>query len=239
MRWHDYQEEVAEFFRKLGCDVEVDARVQGARAKHNIDVWVKFHRYGFEIKWAIDCKQHKEPIRLEKASALREIVVDIGADHGVLLAESGFQPGAKDVVKSTNISLRTFEELRELAKPDLLSNILRKLEEKAERLDELMSDLFIPKPPEPWFPEPRPGVDEEGHYAKRGELHRLMEGLKRGRMGRFPAKLLDLDQPQEELKLIIAHNLEELLEKSGRILEKIEKWVKAQEKVIRKLKREP
>lgn len=50
MRWRDYQEDVAEFFRELGCDAEVDAQVQGTRASHKVDVWVTFHRFGLEHK---------------------------------------------------------------------------------------------------------------------------------------------------------------------------------------------
>ena len=36
--WKHYEEQTAELFRNLGCDVEVGATVKGARAKHKIDV---------------------------------------------------------------------------------------------------------------------------------------------------------------------------------------------------------
>lgn len=61
MRWRDYQEDVAKFFRQLDCDAKVDARVQGARARHNIDVWVTFSRFGLEHKWVIECKLYNKP----------------------------------------------------------------------------------------------------------------------------------------------------------------------------------
>jgi len=184
MRWRDYQEDVAEFFRELGCDAEVDAQVQGARASHKVDVWVTFHRFGLEYKWAIECKQYKRPIPKEKVLTLKGVVDDIGADRGVLIAESGFQPGATNAAVSTNISLLTFTELRELAKMDLLSGVLRKLKEKAEHLSDLLMDLFWPEP-EPWYSTPRPGVDEEGYFDKHGELRFLIFQLEQARKDRF------------------------------------------------------
>lgn len=234
MTWHDYQEDVAEYFRKLGCDAEVDAKVRGARATHKIDVWITFHRFGLEHIWVIDCKQHKKPISKEKVLTLKGVVDDVGADRGVLIAESGFQPGANNAAKSNNISLLTFKKLRELAKTDLLSALLRKLEEKAEHLFELLHDLFYPEP-EPLYSEPRPGVDEEGFFNKAGELAMLIFKLKQGRMGRFPIIVGATYEPQE--KLIVANDLEELVEKAGQTLDKIEKWAKAQEAAIRNLQR--
>jgi len=234
MTWRDYQEDVAKFFRELGCDAEVDARVQGARASHKIDVWVTFHRFGLEHKWAIECKQYKRPIPKEKVLALKGVIDDIGADRGVLIAESRFQPGATNAALSTNISLLTFTELRELAKTDLLSSVLIKLEDKAERLSDLLMDLFWPEP-EPWYSTPRPGVDEEGYFDKHAELRFLIFQLERARKDRFPIPIGATYEPQE--KLIFAHNLEELVEWVGPTLEKIEKWVKAQEAAIRNLER--
>jgi hypothetical protein len=230
--WHDYQEDVAKFFRELGCDAEVDARVQGARASHNIDIWVTFHRFGLKHKWAIECKQYQRPVPKEKVLALKGVVDDIGADRGVLIAESGFQPAAINAAISTNISLLTFAKLRELAKIDLLAGVLRKIEDKAELLSDLLYELFWPEP-EPWYSTPRPGVDEEGYFDKAGELSFLKFKLKQARKGKFPIAVGATYEPQE--KLIFARNLEELVEWAGSTFEKIEKWVKEQEAAIRKL----
>jgi hypothetical protein len=232
MRWHDYQEDEAEFFRELGCDAEVDAQIKGARASHKVDVWVTFRRFGLEQKWVIECKQYNRPIPKEKVLALKGVVDDIGADRGLLIAESGFQPSAANASLSTNISLLTLVKLHELAKADLLSGVFGKLEEKADRLSDLLHDLFWPEP-EPFYSTPRPGVDEEGYYDKSTEPHSLISHMERARKCRFPIAIGATYEPQE--KLIFARNLEELVEWAGLTLEKLEKWIKEQKAAIRKL----
>lgn len=54
--WREYQEEVAALFRRQGCNVEVEKVVQGVRAKHEVDVYVSFHRSGIECTWVDECK---------------------------------------------------------------------------------------------------------------------------------------------------------------------------------------
>lgn len=233
MRWRDYQEDVAKFFRQLDCDAKVDARVQGARARHNIDVWVTFSRFGLEHKWAIECKLYNKPVPKEKVLALKGVVDDVGADRGILIAESGYQPGGHAAAQSTNIELLTFAELRERAKTDLLASVFKKLEERIVLLSESIHELFWPEP-EPWYSTPRPGVDEERYWAQSGKLAMLKFKMEQVKLGRFPVVLGATYTPEE--KLIVARNLEEVVEKAGQIVEGVEKWYKVQEAAVRKLK---
>jgi restriction endonuclease len=78
------------FLKNLGCDVEVDATVQGARGAHNIDVWVAFRRCGMNIRWGVECKLWKRRVSKEKVMALISIVEDVGADRGVNAVGSWF-----------------------------------------------------------------------------------------------------------------------------------------------------
>ena len=55
MDWKQYQNEIGEFFRGLGCDAEVEAKVVGVRAEHKIDVWVRFKKFGLETR-AVELK---------------------------------------------------------------------------------------------------------------------------------------------------------------------------------------
>jgi len=128
MTWRAYQEKVGKVFCDLGCNATVDTKVRGIRAMHKIDVWVTFRRFGLNHKWVIECKHWKTPITKEKVLALRSVVEDVGADRGLLVAESGFQPGAQDASNLTNIHLLTFTELQRRAKQDLLTSLRLKLE---------------------------------------------------------------------------------------------------------------
>ena len=91
--WRHYQEETALFFRNLGCSAEVEALVQGPHAQHEIDVWVRFLRYGIECKWIIECKLWNKRVSKEKVMALKGVVDDVGADRGIIVT----CPFGKDV----------------------------------------------------------------------------------------------------------------------------------------------
>ncbi len=115
MNWRDFQEEAAELFRGLGCEAEVEARVQGARATHDIDVWVTFTRHGIECKWAVECKHWKAKVSKDKVLTLKTLIEDVGADRGIIISNSGFQPGATAAAANTNITLTSLKEAKQRA----------------------------------------------------------------------------------------------------------------------------
>lgn len=105
--WKHYQQATAEVFRRLGCNARVDYQAKGARATHDVDVYATFVRSGIPCTWVIECKLWKHRIPKEKVMALRGIIDDLGADRGILISEAGFQPGAHDAARGTNITLIT------------------------------------------------------------------------------------------------------------------------------------
>ena len=118
MNWRRYQEETAEFFRSLGCEADVEAKVLGARAEHRIDVWVRFNKFGIETKWVIECKYWNSSVTKEKVLALQRVVEDVGADRGILVSTAKYQRGAVRVAEKTNITLTNLDELKESAHED-------------------------------------------------------------------------------------------------------------------------
>src|ERR1700730_10495434 len=110
--WQEYQEEVASFFRSVGLEATTNFTVQGVRTSHDVDVFVKSHHVGFDVVWIVECKQWKNKVSKLHVLALREIVTDVGADRGILLAESGFQSGAVEAAKLTNVYVTSFADLR-------------------------------------------------------------------------------------------------------------------------------
>ncbi|MBD3653869.1 restriction endonuclease [Kangiella sp.] len=110
MDWKKYQEKTAEYFRSLGLEANTDITIQGVRTKHDIDVLVKSHHAGFEVIWLIECKYWKSKVTKLHVLALREIVNDTGADRGILLAEHGFQSGAKEAAALTNVYVTSLDD---------------------------------------------------------------------------------------------------------------------------------
>lgn len=105
--WRAYQEATAAVFGRLGCNAQVDFRVTGARATHDIDVYATFLRSGILCTWVIECKLWKTRVPKEKVLALKSLIDDLGADRGIIVSEAGFQPGAQDAARGTNITLVT------------------------------------------------------------------------------------------------------------------------------------
>lgn len=109
--WKAYQQQAADFFASLGYEAQVNAKIQGVRAAHSVDVWVTFELMGFEHHWVVECKHWQSKVSKEKVLALRSLVDDVGANAGILLTEAGFQPGAKLAAARTNLLLTSLENL--------------------------------------------------------------------------------------------------------------------------------
>lgn len=153
--WRNYQKEAAVFFRSLGFEAKVEESIEGARGKHNIDVWVSGEVHGIQFKWAVECKNWKSNIPKEKVMALISIVQDIGADRGFLLSEVGFQSGAVRAAHKSNVTLTSIADLKNEAKESLLEVAAANLHFRISRLknqlfrlhkktDEYYSDFMKP-----------------------------------------------------------------------------------------------
>src|SRR5437867_856395 len=101
------EERVAEIFRAFGCEVRSPARILGARATHQVDVWVELESLGFPDRWAIECKDRTSPVKKEHVLTFQGVVNDVGAFRGIMVSTSGFQPGATAAALHTNILLLT------------------------------------------------------------------------------------------------------------------------------------
>lgn len=114
--WREYQYAVAEVFRNLGCNAEVDKTVTGARGSHNIDVYVTFEKLGQVCKWIVECKLTSRPVTRSVVQTVHNIVQNVGADRGLIFCENGFQSGAHTASQNTNVLLQSsLEDFRQTA----------------------------------------------------------------------------------------------------------------------------
>jgi hypothetical protein len=194
MTWREFQEVVATFFRSLGCDASVDEMVIGVRAKHKIDVFVKFKRFGMEIKWVIECKYWNTAVPKEKVLVLAGIVGDVGADRGILISKKGFQSGAILAAQRSNITLTSLKELKEISQSDLMAALLQSLETKVIQLKESFFSLFVSVPSNEVGvyssrSKPKLGVDGNVVLNSIGQLAILEMGFQRVKLGRLPVSV--------------------------------------------------
>jgi len=231
--WRDYQEKVAVLFRNLGCIAETDLAVQGARAKHNIDVWVTFNQFGLVNKWLIECKYWKSRVSKEKVLALKSIVEDVGADRGILVGETGFQQGAFDSANTSNILLTTYTDLEVKVKDYLYINLLERLEKQTAFLQYEIHNLFVTEKVSSHMLKhsAKPGVDAKEATPKIGCLSMIDTGFKLIKLGKYP---VPFNYDAQSSRIISAKNAEEFAIEVGKIVEQIQQWLVEQKLAIEK-----
>lgn len=228
MNWKQYQEQTAEFFRSLECQADVDTTVAGARAEHNIDVWVRFRKFGIETKWVIECKYWNSAVPKEKVLALRSVVEDVGADKGILISVAGFQSGAVRASQKTNITLTDLDELKETAREDLVSSVLHRIETKAVEVKYALHDLYTSEQtgPHSLISRPLPGVDVNAVMNTIGKLAVLQFGFDRVRLKKPPYMVKFNDTGQRG---IAVDTLEEFVAQASEVISKAESTLHSQQ----------
>lgn len=121
-QWEQYEHEAAGLLRELGFSTEVNASLTEANgAVHAIDVAARRTVAGVDLLWIVECKYWSKPVPIEKVLALRTLVLDLGADRGLLMSESGFQSGAIRTASQKNITLTSLDDLRADAADEILA----------------------------------------------------------------------------------------------------------------------
>lgn len=112
--WSQLQDLVAQLFSDVGCNVRVSERVKLVRGEKEIDVLVRDPHTTPASIYLCECKFWNKAIPQEVIHAFRTVVADFGAHRGFIISRVGFQAGAKEAVKNTNVDLLTFDDLQSL-----------------------------------------------------------------------------------------------------------------------------
>ncbi|WP_321938077.1 restriction endonuclease [Burkholderia cepacia] len=185
--WRVYQQDVAELFKSLGCSVEVEKEVTGARGTHVVDVLAQTTFAGVGITWVIECKLWNTAIPKEKVLALAQVASDVGADRAFLLSESGFQAGAIRVAQNTNITLTSLQVLLDSAREELQKRELLVLTQKTHRMQQEMHDFFVL---DDGSPGPPVGAGRESFLDLLAVVFELNSiALPRAQAGNFPVTM--------------------------------------------------
>jgi len=136
--WKDYQEATATYYRELGLSAETDASIDGVRGKHSVDVAVRGYRAGVEFLWIVECKFWDRPVPKATVATLSAIVLDVGADRGIILSRKGFQSGAPAMARRSNMTLTSLEKLKEGTKGEYYD---RQCDRICQRCDSILTAL--------------------------------------------------------------------------------------------------
>lgn len=226
--WEKYQRKVADLFNTFGCQAETNAKVQGARGKHRIDVLVSFSNYGYKNTWVCECKFWSSSIPKEKVLALQAIIQDIGADKGLLFSESGFQAGAVSCAMNTNIILTSCDELEKNLKSYLVGSIIVKKLSEIVILKDRLFDLSYTKT----IKYETDGNSRSGSFSTssppgHGKIYTtiamLEETLKKAWNNGYPVTIYDYDSMCN--KKIIAADISELVSYTEKLVKRAEEYI--------------
>jgi Restriction endonuclease len=230
LTWQEYQTLASASFEAMGCSVAVDGRLQGARSAHDIDVVVRFTRWGIDQLWIVECKHQRRKVTKSAVETLKSIVSDVGADKGFLLSESGFQPAATASADKTSLSLLTLRDLQDRAAPDIRSSLLSQLEVRAISMTVIARDLHLSADygsSGKCF-RLRPGVDPAGGEAALGIAVMLNTALMESKVGHFDS-VLPRAFPPKGAGYVKVSSLDQLLQEGLRLLGAMDTWLATQQ----------
>lgn len=144
VRWQDLQNKVAEILTGCNFKTEVFKTIVSVRGKVEIDVYAEDTISIPNSIYIIECKNWNTKVPQEKIHAFNTVVQNIGANHGLVISKSGFQPGAFEASKNTNLMLLSYSEFQELFKMRWVNGKLRYLQVLSEPLFEF-TDYFSRK----------------------------------------------------------------------------------------------
>jgi hypothetical protein len=111
--WRDLQTKVCQLFTEMGYEAEVGKRIDLAgRGQKEIDVYVTDPLASYNRIYLIECKHWRRRVKQEVVHAFKSVMEESGSNTGFIVSTVGFQPGAVEAAKYTNINLLDFEQLQ-------------------------------------------------------------------------------------------------------------------------------
>lgn len=123
--WKEMEKSVAQILTASGMDAEIQKTINLARGTVTVDVFAqpKKSLYGSII---CECKYWNTAVPQEKVFAFSKVVGDSGASLGLLISRHGFQEGAINAARYSNLKLLSWPEFIEYIKPFWLCETTRR-----------------------------------------------------------------------------------------------------------------
>ncbi|MBY0157207.1 restriction endonuclease [Cytobacillus firmus] len=93
--------------------------------------------------YLIECKYWNTDIPQTVIHSFRTVVSDYGSQHGLIIAKKGFQSGAYEATKNTNIHLLSWNEFLSLFEERWLQNRIRDLHHTAKPIQIYIDPLDV------------------------------------------------------------------------------------------------
>lgn len=135
--WRDLQEKTRRLFAEMGYVAEVSRQaILAGRGKKEIDVYVTDPHASYNRIYLVECKFWETRVSQETIHAFKTVMEETGANTGFIVSKVGFQRGAFEAARFTNIHLLTFDELQHAYGNEWYRKQREKLDVQIRRLRE-------------------------------------------------------------------------------------------------------
>jgi restriction system protein len=108
--WRGLQDRVAQILKECGVDTSTERQVKLARGKVKVDVWAHDSSSVPAQTYVVECKRWRTKIPKDVVHGFRTVVGDFGANWGAIVSSNGFQHGAYEAAKYSNVRLLDWNE---------------------------------------------------------------------------------------------------------------------------------
>lgn len=137
--WKELEALVAQLFREMGCEAQTSHSVVLPRGSVALDVYVNDRVLSPPAVYVLECKHWSRPVPKAVVHAFRTVLTECGAHRGFIISTLGFQSGARDAAKHTNVDLLSWSELQALFFDRWLLSSTHTYHERVRNLRRLMA----------------------------------------------------------------------------------------------------
>lgn len=112
--WKDLQQQVSQILKECGLETDLERSIETARGTVEIDVYAEDKTQQPTVTYLCECKHWASSVPQTIVHAFRTVVIDYGANFGLLISSKAFQSGAYAAAKNSNVKLLTWGEFQEL-----------------------------------------------------------------------------------------------------------------------------
>lgn len=112
--WRDLQDKIGSILRICGCESEVERTIKTVRGKVDVDIHAVDLTTSPKLTYLCECKYWSSAVSKSVVHGFRTVVSDYGAHVGFLISRKGFQSGAYEAAKNSNIRLINWFEFQEI-----------------------------------------------------------------------------------------------------------------------------
>ena len=139
--WRDLENKVALILKGVGFSVKTEHTIKTVRGSVNIDVYAVKDEPPPPIICLCECKYWNKKVPQNVIHSFRSIVHDSGANIGYIISKNGFQKGAFETAKNSNIIIFSWDQFINNFKDQWYRFQITKLFSIAEVIKDYTSDL--------------------------------------------------------------------------------------------------